>query len=107
MIFCLGVLFVVVTLVSGGWDQGVNIKLLFGTLGDAAMSIAVIVYTIVSWKKQSLKQLKRQNNILLILVLVSGLFTVYSYINALGALQAATDVEILFGIVLGVINRYL
>lgn len=107
MVFCLGILFVFVTIVSGGWDQSMNIKLLFGAVGTTAMALSVIIFTMLSWKKQSLKELKRQNNILLVLVLVSAIFTIYNYINALGTLQAATDIEILFGIVLGIINRFL
>ncbi len=105
--FALSIFFICATLATDFWGEGIADPIsIIDYIGTMVVCISIIYVVVARWNDVSLNRLKRQNNVIVVLLLASFMLQLYGYVTKLGTTYATNNVHIIFGTVLAILNRF-
>lgn len=103
----LGLLLVLATLLSNWWGEAGMSSYLIYDVGAFLMSAVAVILIIMNWRDQSLEGLVRQNNILLVIVIMGLIIEVIGFYVKKDSAYVGSNIQVMFGLVMAMVNRYL
>ncbi|MCL4375179.1 hypothetical protein M1394_00040 [Candidatus Marsarchaeota archaeon] len=103
----LGLLLILATFLSNWWgESGISSYLIYD-VGALLISIIAVILIIMNWKDQRLDSLVRQNDILLVIVVIGLVIEAIGFYVKKDTAYVGSNIQVMFGLIMAMVNRYL
>jgi fucose permease len=107
-VFAFVAIFLAVSLPEVAYLEGDQLLHALDDYGVVAVSILVVIFLAMSWKKQSLTELKKQHNIILILFVIALLFKLFAISQELNdPTDFGDEPPLLILLIITLVNRFI
>ncbi len=105
--FSLSVLFVIATILTDFWGIGTSdFGMLAGDIGTLLITILISYFILINWNEKNTRKLSRQNDAIVVMMAMAVAFQLYGYYRDLNTQYAVGNVQVILGLVLAILNRY-
>ena len=106
--FSLSVLFIISTVFTDFWGIGISdFGMLIGDIGTLLMTVLIIYFILSNWNEKNARKLSHQNNIIVFMMVMAVAFQLYGYYRDLNTQYSVSNVQVILGLVLAILNRYI
>ena len=105
--FSLSMLFVIATIFTDFWGIGTSdFSMLVGDIGTLLITILIIYFILINWNEKNARKLSRQNDAVVVMMAMAVAFQLYGYYRDLNTQYAVGNVQVILGLALAILNRY-
>ncbi len=105
--FLLSLLFIISTLLTDFWGIGTSdLGKILGDLVTLFITMLIAYFILRNWNERNGRKLSHQNNAIVFMMVIAVAFQLYGYYTDLNTQYSVSNVQVILGLVLAILNRY-